>query len=177
MHVLGEIVRVMEMDEPLVMRLHDIGGEQDAVGQIAADLARHVVTLDGVDGRVLVGVLLLDLLIITLNQREDAVVRRILLTGERTDIAVLDIVPRHIERAVPHDLPLDGVLDLLHSERAADPLSEAADIALDLLDGGVGEAILHRHGLVGFTDGGTDLRPVVGGLRAAAFDDVHSFSP
>ena len=47
-----------------------------------ADLARHVVALDGVDGGVLVGVLLLDFLVIALDQAEDAVVRGVGLAHE-----------------------------------------------------------------------------------------------
>ena len=176
-HMLGKIVRVMEMDDARFVRLHDVGREQDTVGQIPADLARHVVALDGVDGRVLVRVLLLDLFIITFNQRENPVVGRVLFTGERADITVLDIVPRHIERTVPHDLPLDGVLDLLHAERAPHALPEVTHIALDLEDGFFREAVCLRDGLVGFSDGGADFRPVIGGLRAAAFDDIHMFSP
>ena len=48
-HMLGIIVRVVEVDDALLMRLNDLLRQEDAVRQVAADLARHVVALRGVD--------------------------------------------------------------------------------------------------------------------------------
>ena len=76
-HVLGIVVGIVEVDDALLMRLDDLRGEQHAHGQILADLAGHIVTLYAVDGRVLVGVLLLDFLVVALDEGEDLVIRRV----------------------------------------------------------------------------------------------------
>jgi len=57
MHVLSKIVRVMEMDDALLMGLNDIRRKQNPAGDILADFAGHIVALDAVDRRVLVGIL------------------------------------------------------------------------------------------------------------------------
>ena len=53
-HVLGEVVRVVEVDDALVVSLHHLGGEQDALGQVLGDLAGHVVALHRVDRGILI---------------------------------------------------------------------------------------------------------------------------
>ena len=73
--MLRVIVGVVEVDDALLVRLDDVLGQQDAVGDVAADLAGHVVTLRAVDDRVLVGVFLLGLLVVALDQAQDAVTR------------------------------------------------------------------------------------------------------
>ena len=67
-HMLGKIIRVVEMDDALLMGLHDIRRKQNTAGDILADLACHIVALYAVDSGVLIGILLLDFLIITFNQ-------------------------------------------------------------------------------------------------------------
>ena len=72
--MLGIIIRIMEVDDALLMGLHDVPGQQQPLGQIAGDLAGHVVPLGGVHHRVLIGVLLLGLLVTALDQGEDLIV-------------------------------------------------------------------------------------------------------
>ena len=67
MHVLGKVVRIMEVNQALIVSIHNLLGQQHALGQVLGNLAGHIVALNGVDGRVLVGVLLLDLFVIALN--------------------------------------------------------------------------------------------------------------
>ena len=74
-HMLGKVVGVMEMDNALIVRIHDLLGQQNAVGNILGHLTCHIVTLHGIDGGVLIGVLLLDFLVVGFNQAQDAVVR------------------------------------------------------------------------------------------------------
>ena len=45
MHVLGKVVRVVEVDDALVVGLHYLGGEQLAHREVLGDLAGHVVAL------------------------------------------------------------------------------------------------------------------------------------
>ena len=103
-HVLGVVVRVMEVDDALPMGLHDVGGQQQPLAQVPGDLAGHVVPLGGVHHRVLVGVLLLGLLVAALDEAEDLLVGGVALADQRADIAVGDVVLGHLIGAVSHDL-------------------------------------------------------------------------
>ena len=78
-HVLGIVIRVMEVDYALVVSLHDVLGQKHTHGEVLGDLAGHVVTLHGVDRGVLVRVLLLDLFVVALDEGEDLVIRRVVL--------------------------------------------------------------------------------------------------
>ena len=66
--MLGKIIRVVEMDNSLLVRLNNVRIEKQALGNILAYLARHIVPLNAVDGRVLIGVFLLYFLVIALNK-------------------------------------------------------------------------------------------------------------
>ena len=66
---LGEIVSIVEMDNAFIMGFHDIFGKKKTFRQILGNLACHVVSLGGVDNRVLIGIFLLDLFIIEFNER------------------------------------------------------------------------------------------------------------
>ena len=68
MGVLDEVITVMEMDDPLIMRLHHILRQQDPSCDIPADFPGNVITLGGIDNRILIGVLLLGLLVVPLDQ-------------------------------------------------------------------------------------------------------------
>ena len=69
-HVLREVVRVVEVDDALLVGAHHLCWQQLAHGEVLGDLAGHVVALDGDHRGVLVGVLLLGLLVVALNKRE-----------------------------------------------------------------------------------------------------------
>ena len=76
-HVLCEIIGVMKVDYALVVSIHYIRRKQYPVCDITADLACHVVTLNAVYSRVLVGVFLLYLFVVALYQREYLVIGRV----------------------------------------------------------------------------------------------------
>ena len=73
-HMLGVIIGVVKMDDALLVRLNDILGQQQAVGDISGNLARHIIALRGVDDGVLVGVFLLGLFVVALDQAQDLVI-------------------------------------------------------------------------------------------------------
>ena len=113
MHVLGKVVRIMEVNQALIVSIHNLLGQQHALGQVLGDLAGHIVALNGVDGRVLVGVLLLDLFVVALDQRQDLVVGRVLLALQALNIAIDDVVASDLVAVETHNLVLDQILDLL----------------------------------------------------------------
>ena len=174
-HVLGIIVRVVEVDDALLVRLDDVLGQEDAVGQVAADLARHVVALRGVDDGVLVAVFLLGFLVVALDEGEDLVVRRVALAHERAGVAVGDVALGDLKRAVRHDLMLDEVLDLFDRGGAAQPLAGQLHALGDALDLDRRHARVLLCGGVCLGDGGDDLDDVELDLRAVSFDDLHGW--
>ena len=118
MHVLGIVIRVMEVDDALLVGLHDVLGQQDAAGQVAADLAGHVVPLHRVNHGILVAVFLLGLLVVALDEAEDLRVGGVGLADFFPVIAVADIVAGHVVGAAGHDGRLHHVLDFLHGHGA-----------------------------------------------------------
>ena len=59
------------MNDSFFVGAHNILGKQHSAGEILGDLAGHIVALRGIDGRILVGILLVDLLIYLIDQGED----------------------------------------------------------------------------------------------------------
>ena len=175
-HMLGVIIRVMEVDDALIVGLHDVLGQQNAVGDVPADFAGHIVPLGGVHHRVLVGVLLLGLLVVALDEAEDLVVGGIGLTHQRTGVAVGDIVLGHLESAVGHDIVLHHILYLLHGRCAVHLLALQVHGLRDALDLHRRHPIYFLHGLVGLGDGDNDLGDVEAHLGAVSLDDLHGTS-
>ena len=127
-HVLSKVIRIMEVDQALIMGVHDLLRQQHALGQVLGNLAGHIVALNGVDGRVLVGVLLLDLFVIALNQRQDLVIGRVLLALQALNIAIDDVVAGNLVAVETHDLVLDQILDLLDRNGVARVLACLGDV-------------------------------------------------
>ena len=176
-HVLGKVIGVVEVNDALVVGLHDLGRKQDALGEVLGDLAGHVVALHGVDGGVLVGVLLLDLFVVALDQGQDLVVRGVLLTLEALNVPVDDVAPRDLEAVEGHDLILDHVLDLLNGDGMTRGLAAVGDVLGGIDHLALGEALAVLDLAVGAVDGVDDLLKVEGDLRTAALDDLHCSPP
>ncbi|MNN67428.1 hypothetical protein D3C81_1830620 [compost metagenome] len=69
MHMLGVVVHVVKMNDACLMCFYDVRWQQQTLGYILGDLTGHVVPLDGINRRIFVGILLLDLFVVTLYQR------------------------------------------------------------------------------------------------------------
>ena len=177
MHMLGIVVRVMEVDDAGVVGFYNVRGQQQTVGDIPADLAGHIVPLDGVDRGVFVAVLLLGLLVVALDEGENLIVGGVALTDERAGVAVGDIAFGDLKGAVGHDLILHQVLNLLYRGGTVHLLA----VEFHRLGN---PADLHRrhadglfNALVGLGNGCDDLNNVEIYFRAVSLDDIHSVSP
>ena len=173
MHVLGKVVRIVEVNQALVVGIHDLLGQQHALRQVLGNLAGHVVALNGVDGRVLVGVLLLDLFVIALNQRQNLVIGRVLLALQALNIAVDDVVASDLVAVETHNLVLDQILDLLDRYGVAGLLTCLGDVLCRIDHLAVGKARAFLDLQVCGADRIDDLIDVKGNLGAAALDDLH----
>ena len=172
-HVLGVVVCVMEVDDAFLVRLDDLRGQQHAHRQVFADLTGHIVALDAVDGWVFVGVLLLDLLVVALDEGEDLVVSGVVGALEALHVAVGDILAGNLIRAGRHDGVLDDVLNFFNVHRMAAGVADLLHMIADLDDLLLRQALCLRHDLVGLGDGRNDFCNVKDSLAAVALDDLH----
>ena len=172
-HMLGKIVRVVEVDQTLLVCLDDIRSQQQAVGQVFGDLTGHIVPLYAVDSGVFVGVLLLDLLVLALDQAEDALVCGVGLTLQALHITVGDIVAGNVVGPDVHELVLHHILDLLHVYSPVQRLALVRNIRSDLGDLVPGQAVLFAHRLAGFAHCCDDLGNVKRHFGPVALDDLH----
>ena len=176
-HVLGEVIRVMEVDDTLPVSIHDLLRQQDALCDVPADLTGHIVPLGGVHHRVLVGVFLLGLLVAALDEAEDLLVGGVGAADQRAGVAVGHIVLGHLKGTVGHDLILHQILYFLHGGGTVHFQAGKLHAFRNALN-------LHRghpnglvHAFIGLCDGRNDLRNVKGHLRTVPFNNFHGHSP
>ena len=174
-HMLGVIIAVVEVDDALPMGLNNLRGQQNALAEVAADLTGHVVPLGGVNNGVFIGILLLGLLVVALDEGENLVVGCVGLAYQGAGIAIGDVMLGHLKGTVGHDVMLHHVLDFLHSGGAADLLALELHGLGNALNLHGGHAVHFLHGVVGLGDGNDDLRDVEGHLGTVALDDLHFY--
>ena len=174
-HVLREVVRVVEVNQPLVVRLHDVLVKQETPGDVLGHLARHVVALHGDDHGVLVRVLLLDLLVVALKQAHNLAVRGIRAAHERVLVAVRDVDFGKVERAGLHQLLFHHVLNHLHAHLVVALLALAFDALGNLADFQDVQPAGARHlvVVVRVQNRRDDFLAVKEDFFAVAFDDFH----
>ena len=172
-HVLGVVVGIMEVDDAGLVGGHHLMGQEDALGDVLGHLACHIVTLDSVDGGVLVGVFLLDFLVVALNEAEDAVIGGVGLAQQAAGIAVGDVLLGHLVVAVGHDTLFHQILDLLHGRAAAHLLTGDLHPVGDAADLQIRHAELLLCAAVGLVNGGIYLLSVKDFLCAVSFNDLH----
>ena len=177
MHVLRVVVGVVEVDDALVVRGHDVFRQKHAHGQVLRDLAGHVVALDRVDRGVLVGVLLLDLFVVAFDQRHDLVVGRVLLALQALNVAIDDVLARDFEAIELHDLVFDEVLDLLDGDGMARFGAGIGDVLGRIGDLTVGQTLRGGNLRIGGGDRVFDLGDVELDFRTVALDDLHGCAP
>ena len=175
-HVLGKVIGIVEVDQAFLMCLHDLWVQQQTGGQVLGDLTGHIVALHAVHGGVLVGVLLLDLFVLALDQAQDALVGGVGLPLQALHIAVGDIVPGHIVGLDVHELVLHHVLYFFHVHRTVQRLTLVGHSRGDLRDLFPGQAALTADGIAGLGNGRDDLGNIKGDLCTVAFDDLHKLS-
>ena len=94
MHVLGEVVGVVEMDETVVMGFDDVMRQKFAHGEVFRNFAGHVVALHRNHGGVLVGVFLLHFFVVGFDKRKNLVIGRVLVALLVLQVAIDDVLAR-----------------------------------------------------------------------------------
>ena len=172
--LLRVIVGIVEVNDARFMRLHDLLRQQNSPGQVLAHLSGHIVSLGGVDHRVLVGVFLLRLFVIAFDQCQNLIISGIGLTHQRTGVAIGDVPLCHLVGPVGHNAPFHHILNFLHGRRTTQFITGDRNTLCNSAD-------LHRcHSLllldlcISPFDCMYDLLDVKFHFRAISFDYVHS---
>ena len=131
-HMLREVVRVVEMDDALLMRLHDVSGKKNAHGKVFRNFACHIVALHGVDRGVLV--FLLNLFVVALDQRQNFVVRGIGNALEALHVAIDDIGAGEREIAQSHDFVFNHVLYFFNGNSMSRFFTEIRNIMCSIIN-------------------------------------------
>ena len=169
------VIRVVKMDDAVAVRVNNLLRQEQTFGQVAADLARHIVALNAVDGRVLVRILLLRFLVTALDQAQNPLVRCIGTAHKIPRITVGNIFLRDFISAVRHDLLLHKILYFLHPRGAVHADAVQFNRFGNPTDLHGGHALGFVNGIVGFCDCGNDFGNVKYNFRTVSFDDFHDF--
>ena len=133
-HMLGIVVCIMEVDDTFLVCIDNLLWKKKTGCNVSADFSSHVVSLDTVYNRILVGVLLLDLLIVTFDEAKNPVVSGVGLSHQRSLVAVSHIFLCNFKGAIGHDLVLHHVLDFLHRCSSIKLIALVLDIVCSFLD-------------------------------------------
>ena len=172
-HMLRKIIGVMEMNQPFLIRFHNIRRQQQSFRQIPADLTGHIIPLYAVNHRILIRVLLHNFFVIAFDQRQNPPVRRIALADKGTGIAIPHITPRHIKGPLCHNLVLHHVLHLFHRDSPVHPVTFKMYIFRQLLNLLLRQFLTHRS-LIRLLHRGLNFGNIKIHFRAVAFDYLHS---
>ena len=132
--MLRKIIRIVEMNDTLIVRLNNLCRQQHATGNILADLAGHIVALHAVYRRILIGIFLLYLLVIALNQRQNLLIRSVGLSNHGANVTVGNILARKIKSTQRHDLIFDQVLDFFNAHRAIHSIAHSLNVRRSLMN-------------------------------------------
>ena len=172
-HMLRKIVRVVEMNKPLVVRFDDVFGEQNTAGNIFADFPCHIVALNGIDSRIFIGIFLFDFFVVAFNQSQNLRVRRICTANELTGITIGNIFTGNGIRLLIHDLIFDKVLNLLHADRAVEIARKRGDFLRNILDLLFAQTVVLADFVVCLGDRVYDLRQIERNFGTVSLDDFH----
>ena len=172
-HVLREIVHIMEMDDALLMCFDDFARKQNAARDVFGDLAGHVIALDAVYGWIFIRVFLLDFLVVALDKAENLVIGGIGAARKRTRIAVTDILLSDIERTLPHDLLFYEVLYFFHGRCTPHGDARSFDICSDCANLLVRKSLTLVDLFICLGDSDDNLSDIERCFRAVSLNDLH----
>ena len=163
-HVLCKVIGIVEVDETLVVSSNNVLWKELTLNEVLRNLTSHVVTLNGNNGRVLVGVLLLDFLVVALNQRQNLVIGGVLMTLLVLDVAVNDVLTSNLKAVKSHELILDKVLDLLDGDGVSSLLALIGNVEGSKLNLTLSQALILRDLCVSLSDCVNNLLYLEGNL-------------
>ncbi len=174
-HRLGEIIRIMEVDDAFLMCIDDIRRQQETAGNILGYFTSHIVTLGRIHSRILIGILLLGFLVIAADQRKNLLIRRICLAYQSSLIPIGNIILGYGIGTLMHDLRFHHVLDLFHADTAVQCFALIHNRINNCVNGAGRHLILRIGCTVCLGNSDFNLIGSEQDFFAASLDDVHIF--
>ena len=78
--MLGKVVQIVEVDDAFAVSFYYVLGQKQAAGNIFGNFAGHIVALDTIDGRVLVGVFFFSFFAAAFDKADNAIIGSVSLT-------------------------------------------------------------------------------------------------
>ena len=176
-HMLGEVVGVMEVDDALVVCPHNILGEQHSACNVLRHLACHVVTLNRVDGGIFIGILCLNFFVGALDQRHDAIIGGVCTAHQLVGVTVCDIGFGKGECPLGHDFFLHQILYVLHTRCARKRCADVGDLLGYTANHLVADAVHRLYGHVCLVYCVKNLLGLEGCFCSVSLDNFHTASP
>ena len=173
MHMLSEIIGVVEVNNPLVVRRYDIFGQKNPAGKIFRNFTRHIIALNAVHRGVFIGIFLLYLFVVTFDKRKNMRVRSIGFARQRTGKTVSNVLSGKRKGVYRHKAILHHILNLFHGYGTPHVITFLLYVrrkSNDFLVGNFGEIV---HFLVGFAYRVNDFLPVEQHFLPVSFNDLH----
>ena len=150
--MLGKIICIMKMYQPFFMGFPHFRWKQETLCNILADFPCHIVPLGRRQQWIFIGILLLDIFILTLNNCHNLPVRCVGLAHKLPPVTVCDVSSCHMESACLHDSLLHLILDFLYPHSTDGILTHLFHLVCNLLNLFCSQTVSGFHFLVGFVD-------------------------
>ena len=111
---LCKIIWIMEMNDSLFMCFYNLFRKKYTLGKVFTYFSCHIISLRGVDHRVLIGIFLIDFFINVINQCKDPVICCIGLSCQFTFITVAHILLCHFIATHSHNSSLYHILNIFY---------------------------------------------------------------
>ena len=176
-HMLGKVIRVMEVDDAFFMGFPDIFRQQETLGDILADLSCHIVSLHAIDRRVFVGIFLFDFFVVILQKSQDLLIGGVGFSHQRPFVTIGDVIAGHGKGPLIHDLIFHQILDLFHAQCTVHSLTDGTHICGNHRNLLLAHLFALRYRAVRFLYSCRDFVKIKGIFCSASFDDLHVRSP
>ena len=176
-HVLRKVIRVMEVNETLIVSLHNILWQKLALNKIFGNLTGHIVTLYGNNSRILIGILLFNFFVVALYQRKDLIVCCIFLASLVLYVSVDNVLASHLKVIKGHQLILDKILDFFYRNGVSGFHTLVSHIKCSKTDLTVSKALLSANLSVCLSNSILNFIDVKRYFRTVALDNLHELSP
>ena len=113
-HMLSEIVGVVEMNNTFFMRFYNFSGEQNSLGNICADLTCHIVSLYTIYSGVFVGIFLFYFLIIALDKAQNLLVGSVGFSNKSASVTIGNISSGNVKSALIHYLLFNHIFNFFN---------------------------------------------------------------
>ena len=162
------------MDNPFFMCTYNIFGKQHTHSKILAYFTCHIITLGGVDSRILIGVLLLGVFIDLIQQGEDIIICSIGFAGKFSFVTIAYIFLCYFVTTHLHNTSLYHILDIFYIDCMRGSQGSGSHSLGNCHDLEFAELMDLRNLFIGFLDRIYDFALVEDHFFAISLDNICS---